>query len=167
MNPSRLRRRGRQQKRAQARAQGLQKLAATLIDLSPAMFDRLGLEGALRDAVIEGRSLSRGARARHVRHLANRLEQADAEAVSAALERAQGTGRAETARLHRVERWRERLLEEGDMALSELCLAYPHADRQHLRQLVRSARREREREAPPRHFRELLRCLRDLDESNA
>ena len=64
--------------------------------------------------------------------------------------------------MHRVESWRERLLEEGDAALGQLLDEHPHADRQHLRQLVRSTLEERKRNKPPRAFRELFRELKAL-----
>src|SRR5690606_40270418 len=70
--------------------------------------------------------------------------------------------RQETALLHRAERWRERLLAEGDAALAELLDAHPDADRQKLRQLVRSALDEQARNKPPRAFRELFKLLRGM-----
>ena len=73
----------------------------------------------------------------------------------------------ETAELHRLERWRERLIEEGDDALAEVIAAYPEVDRQRLRNLIRGAREERARGALPRRFRELLRYLRALGEAQA
>ncbi|SOO30196.1 conserved hypothetical protein [Xanthomonas phaseoli pv. phaseoli] len=68
------------------------------------------------------------------------------------------------AAIHRVERWRERLLAEGDVALSELLEAYPAADRQQLRQLVRNAIHERAKNKPPRAYRELFQVLRELSQ---
>src|SRR4029078_1341953 len=58
--------------------------------------------------------------------------------------------------------WRERLIADGDAALSELLAEHPQADRQHLRQLVRNAIDERNRNKPPHAFRELFRELREL-----
>ena len=70
--------------------------------------------------------------------------------------------RREVAAMHRIETWRERLLDDGDAALAELLDEYPTADRQQLRQLVRNALEERKRNKPPRAFRELYRELREL-----
>ena len=69
--------------------------------------------------------------------------------------------------MHRVEAWRERLLDEGDAALGALLDEHPTADRQHLRQLVRNALEERKRNKPPRAYRELFRELRGLLLENA
>jgi ribosome-associated protein len=72
------------------------------------------------------------------------------------------TARREIAAMHRVEAWRDRLLDEGDTALAELLDLHPEADRQGLRQLVRNTLEERKRNKPPRAFRELFRQLREL-----
>ena len=64
--------------------------------------------------------------------------------------------------MHRVEAWRDRLLEGGDEALAELLDLHPDADRQRLRQLVRNAQDEKKRGKPPRAFRELFRELRGV-----
>lgn len=143
----------------------LQDLGVALMQLSPALLERIPLEPLAREAVEFGRGLSKGARARHVRRLGNLLATSDLEAVRDALERATGASRAETARQHRVERWRERLVEEGDEAIGELLGFYPEAQTQALRAFVRGVRRERERDAPPRQYRELFRYLRQLDEA--
>ena len=86
-----------------------------------------------------------------------RIEDEEQEAIDG-LEAA----RREAAALHRVEAWRERLLADGDTALAELLAEHPAADRQHLRQLVRNAIDERNRNKPPHAFRELFRALREL-----
>ena len=71
--------------------------------------------------------------------------------------------RRETAALHRVEALRDALLGfEGDAAMTALLAEHPHADRQHLRQLVRNAHDERKRNKPPHAFRELFRELKEL-----
>ncbi len=63
---------------------------------------------------------------------------------------------------HIVERWRERLLNDGHEALTKLLDDYPHADRQQLRQLVRNAIKEKETAKPPKSSRQLYRHLKTL-----
>ena len=70
--------------------------------------------------------------------------------------------RRENAALHRIEALRDQLVAEGDEALACLLDEYPHADRQHLRQLARNAREEKLRNKPPHAYRELFRALREL-----
>lgn len=59
-----------------------------------------------------------------------------------------------------AERWRTRLLAEGDAALNELVAEVPGVDRQHLRQLLRQARAEPPTDRSKRAARELLRAIR-------
>jgi len=84
------------------------------------------------------------------------------DAIRDALDEKGDAARRETAVMHRVEAWRERLLDDGDVALAELIEQYPDADRQGLRQLVRNTLEERKRNKPPRAYRELFRHLREL-----
>ena len=42
----------------------------------------------------------------------------------------------------RIEKWKDRLILEGDQAIEELLLESPRMDRKHLRQLTRQARKE-------------------------
>ena len=105
-----------------------------------------------------------GARKRQLAYLAKQMrrhEDAELDAIRDALDAAAAPSRRETARLHALEHWRERLLEEGDDALADFIAEHPRADRQRLRQLARNALEERRRNKPPRAFRELFRELRD------
>ena len=67
---------------------------------------------------------------------------------------------------HHLERWRDRLIEEGDAALGDALAEWPGLDRQQLRQLVREARRERDQSKPRGAGRKLFRYLRSLDENS-
>jgi ribosome-associated protein len=116
----------------------------------------------IRDAK---RITSHVAHKRQLAFLAKQMRREDDEALDAirdALDAGGDAARRETAALHRVETWRERLMVDGDAALAELLTEHPAADRQHLRQLVRNAIDERNRNKPPHAFRELFRGLREL-----
>ena len=92
-----------------------------------------------------------------------KLDDEALDAIRDAMSKDGDAAKRETASLHRVEALRDALLgDDGDAAMTELLDAYPHADRQHLRQLVRNAHDERKRNKPPRAYRELFRELRDL-----
>ena len=86
----------------------------------------------------------------------------DAEPIQKALACLSESSRQASARLHKLEGWRDRLIDEGDTALAELLAEQPQADRQHLRQLIRNALKERSQNRPPRASRELFRYLREL-----
>jgi len=141
------------------------KLAETLAALSEAELARVPLEDELREEVRRTRAVtSHIARKRQTQFLAKQLRKLDEEAVEAiryALTIDREKAHRETAAMHRIETWRERLLAEGDDALAALLAACPDADRQHLRQLVRNALAERKANKPPHAYRELFRALRE------
>jgi ribosome-associated protein len=143
-------------------ALALQALADELVRLSPAQLDGIALPGELRDVVASARELTRGAYRRQVRYLGRLLRDADADAIRRAVDGLSRASHEDKARLKRLERWRERLMEEGDAAVAELLDEYPEADAQQLRQLVRNAHKERTAGRPPRNFRQLFRFLREL-----
>lgn len=90
------------------------------------------------------------------------MRRIDAQPLMEAMEARRRVHRLETAPLHALERWRERLMAEGDAALQALFEAHPQADRQRLRLLVRRARAAGDPAAQRRRARELWRALREL-----
>ncbi|MCQ4165292.1 ribosome biogenesis factor YjgA [Tahibacter harae] len=140
-------------------------LAERLVSLTEAQLDHLPLDEDLRAEVEKTRRVTQQiARKRQIQYLAKILRRREDELppLRAALDHDRQVSRRETAELHRLEDWRERLIDQGDEALGELLKLYPAADRQHLRQLARQAKVERHENRPPHAFRELFRELREL-----
>lgn len=146
-------------------------LAQQLAALAPAQLERLPVPEALLPHIADTRRItSHIARKRQAAFLAKQLRREADETLDAirdALDAGGEAARAETALLHRVEAWRERLLADGDTALAELLAEHPAADRQHLRQLLRNAGEERKQNKPPHAYRELFRALREILSSQA
>ncbi len=125
--------------------QALQRLAASALALPAARLGGLGLDDVVLDALRAGRAIkASAARERHVRHLANLLasDPQAAAAIGAALDRDSQGHALEVARFHVLERWRDRLLAEGDAALAEFVDAHVGADVTILRTLVRQAAKD-------------------------
>lgn len=141
-------------------------LAHRLIEQPPARLGQLPLGADLLKLVLDSQRITAQiARKRQIQFLAKNLRREDdefLEAVRAALEHDKADSRRENASLHRIEAMRDRLIADGDEALSELLDEYPQADRQHLRQLARNAHQEKLQNRPPHAFRELFRELREL-----
>ena len=142
-------------------------LAETLAGLSAAQLARLPIPDELMPHIRETQRItSYGARKRQTAFLAKQMRRQPDEALDAirdAMSKDGEAARRETAALHRVEALRDALLGfEGDAAMTALLAEHPHADRQHLRQLVRNAHDERKRNKPPHAFRELFRELKEL-----
>jgi ribosome-associated protein len=133
-------------------AQALFDLGRALVGLDAAALGRLPLDRRLREAVHEARAIkSHIAHKRQLQFIARILRGMDAEPLR------------ETARHHRIETWRDRLLAEGDNALRELLAGHDQTAAQGLRQLLRNAQRESARGKPPAAARKLFRLLRELD----
>jgi len=154
--------------RSQRRREALDilRLAQTLGEMSDAQLKSIPIDEDLRDEVRRARAVHQQiARKRQMQFVAKqmrKLDESELDAIRAALEHDRDQARRETAGLHQIEAWRDRLIADGDDALGELLVAHPHADRQHLRQLARQARAERNSGKPLHAYRELFRALREL-----
>lgn len=155
-----------EQKRA---AQAVLDLAARLVELTPAQLRKADLPDELRDEVDNVRSIkSHVARKRQLGFLAKLMRRCDEEDLSAAramLGEDREQHRRDTAEEHRLEMLRQQLIDD-DEALTTLIGQQPQLDRQHLRSLIRQARRERDRNKPPHASRQLFRLLRSLSSSS-
>ena len=143
-------------------------LASRLVEQNEAELAKLPLSDELRARVRESQRITQQiARKRQLAFLAKNLRREDTELLETlrhALEHGKADARRETAALHRVEAWRERLIDEGDTALTELISTHTAANSQHLRQLARNAKDERLHNKPLHAYRELFRELRELIE---
>ena len=142
-------------------------LGEALAALSEAQLARLPIPEDLLPHIRDTQRISsHGARKRQLAFLAKHMRRQDQDVLDAIRDGMSKDGdaaRRETALLHRVEILRDELLgDDGDAAFTSLLNDYPHADRQHLRQLVRNTLDERKRNKPPHAFRDLFRQLRDL-----
>jgi len=142
-------------------------LAKDLIGLAPRQLETLDfdLDPELRAAIAGCAELRKGARIREQRRIATALRRVDARGLRDRLDEIARGDRAQIDRDKELERWRERLLEGGDAELSKFVQAYPNADRQQLRQLIRTAGPPRTKGRAVAAYRKLLREIRDLDEA--
>ncbi len=144
----------------------LQTLGQQLVDLSSDQLLRIDLPEELREAIaLAHRVTSHEGRRRHLQYIGKLMRQADADEIRAALARVTGESRAAVALMHLAERWRDRLLDDDD-ALTAWLDEQRDADVQWLRSTIRSARRERLTNQPPRHARALYRHLHDVLEGS-
>jgi ribosome-associated protein len=154
--------------RSQQRRDALEVLALgeKLVSMTEAQLAKLPVPESLLPHIRECKRITAQiAHKRQLQYLAKQMRRESDEALEAirdALDEKGDAARREVAAMHRVETWRERLIEGGDAALAQLLDEHPAADRQLLRQLVRNTLEERKRNKPPRAFRELYRELREL-----
>jgi len=146
----------------------LQETGEKLIYLSNAQLNQINLPEDLYQAVIEARNLQKNRTAfkRQRQFIGRLMRQVDAEAIEDLLTGLEAQHNRESAHLHQIERWRDRLLStQAACALTELIEQYPWTDRQHLQQLLQKATREKQNNCGKRMQRKLFAFLRELIES--
>ena len=135
-----------------------------LVAMSARQLTALPIETDLRQAIDFAQSIkSHVARKRQVQFIAKIMRSRDVLAIREAQAAQELEARQLTVRQHRVEAWRDKLLTDGDEALTELLRQMETFDIQALRHLVRNARKESERGKPPSSSRKLFRLLREMD----
>jgi ribosome-associated protein len=142
----------------------LQELGEALIALPKDALKKMPMPEDLGDAVREARRITdhegKRRQLQYVGKLMRSLTEDEIAALRTALETHRGVNKSETARLHWIERTRERLLAD-DAALTEFIREHPGVDPQEGRTLIRNARKEREQQKPPRYYRELFQWIKN------
>ncbi len=158
----------------------LQELGEALIALPKDALKRMPMNEDLDSAVREARRITdhegKRRQLQYVGRVMRSLSEEEVAALRTALDTHRGVNKAETARLHWIERAREQLLAD-DAALTDFIREHPGVDPQEGRTLIRNARKERQQQKPPRYYRELFQWIKNaagvedeedenIDESN-
>lgn len=145
--------------------QDLKKLGLTLLDFSDDALRQLLLPEVLLEALHTAKQIhANGARKRQLQYIGKLLKDIDVTPLRQAIEDRDRQHDTHSREFHLLETLREQLIAEGDDALPAVLAHFPHVDRQHLRKLVRQARKEHDNHQPPRASRLLFRYLRELQE---
>lgn len=148
----------------------LQELGTALVELPKDALKRMPMTEDLADAVHEARRITdhegKRRQLQYVGRMMRGLREDEVAALRTAFEEHRGVNKAATARLHWIERTREKLL-ASDEALTEFIRQHPGADPQEGRMLIRNARREQQQSRPPKYFRELFQWIKDLSSQGA
>ena len=128
-----------------------QKLGQDLLSLRPDLLTKLGLPEKLLDTVAEAKRLTDFEAIRRqmqfIGKLMRKLDEATLDTIRTALAQQHMPSARETLLLHQAEQWRDRLLAD-DAALGQWLALSPATDSQHLRALVRQARKDAKPEKP-------------------
>lgn len=157
------------------RALQLEILGESLVHLNAPQLARVAMPDDLAQAVHEARRIlakksteggGEGFR-RQVQRIGAIMRTLDAEPIAIALGHLRLEGTIASEAFQKGERWRTRLLDEGDAAIDALCSEHPAVDRTALRQLVRAAVKERTQQltspqTPNTTQRKLFRMLRTV-----
>ena len=139
----------------------LQELGRELTGLSEKHLVKIPLTDLLREEIRQARGMSRGTLQRQLRYIGGLLPHEDVEAVRQALHGVLNLTRDEVNYFHTIEKTRDALLAGSEQEISEIVERHSKADRQQLRRLVRSAKKEQKENKPPKSARLLFKYLRD------
>lgn len=160
--------RGPSKSRRKRDSNALQDLGEELMALSRSQLETLDLPENLMEAVLVGQTISaHGGLLRQKKYIGKVLRSLDPEPIREGLCALRGESVALIRLQHQSEAWRDRVLTEGDEAVNSFVGEFPQADRQKLRQLLRDARKERERSVPPKSARLLYKEIRSVLEAVA
>tara|TARA_R110002073_G_scaffold145955_3_gene298357 strand:+ start:84 stop:620 length:537 start_codon:yes stop_codon:yes gene_type:complete len=140
----------------------LQETGELLVELDLKKLHELELPEILMDAVLEAKKIRKhGARRRQLQYIGKVMRKIDVLPIQEQLDSWRNVPLQQTALLHLLERWRDRLLTDED-AFTEFAEKYPAADIQHLRLLVRHTHKEKLANKPPKSFRLLFHELQAI-----
>lgn len=143
----------------------LQKLGEELVAESRDRVKRVPMPEDVRDAILTCQQIKdHEGRRRQMQYVGKKMRTLDEDelaAIQRTLDSWRGLSKADTAAMHALERRREKLLKD-DNALTELLQQYPELEIQHLRTLIRNARKEQAENKPPKAYREIFQILKQL-----
>lgn len=145
-------------------SEALQKLGQRLVSLSPSELKQVPLSENLAEAIKLAHKISNKHEAlrRQMQYIGKLMRFEDAEPIEAALDVLANKHQAATHAFHQLELLRDKLINNGDSAISTLLEEQPQLERQKLRQLVRQAAKEATGNKPPKAARELFKYLREM-----
>jgi ribosome-associated protein len=148
----------------------LQKLGAELIAEPRDRIKRLQMPEDVRDAILECQLIKdHEGRRRQLQFVGKKMRTLDAAelaVIQKAIDSWKGMSKSDTAAMHALERRRDKLLSD-EKALTTLLGEHPELDAQHLRTLIRNARKEQAENKPPKAYREIFQILKQLAKGTA
>ena len=142
-------------------AQRLRALGLELTRLNARQLREVPLTDELTHAIAEHHRISSNvAKRRSLQFIGKLMRETDTEAIEQAVLLARGNSARARYRLHQLEAWRDRLIDD-DAALTEYLRHFPSTDRQRLRWHIAKVRQAEGPEQQKHASRELFRFLRD------
>jgi ribosome-associated protein len=148
----------------------LQKLGEELVAEPRDRVKRVPMPEDVREAILECQQIKdHEGRRRQMQYVGKKmrtLDENELAAIQRTLDSWRGLSKADTASMHALERRRDKLLKD-DSALPALLEQHPELDIQHLRTLIRNARKEQAENKPPKAYREIFQILKELQSAGA
>ena len=97
-----------------------------------------------------------------MQYIGTLMRAVDPEPIRRFVEEAGSNSKEQSIAFHKIEKWRDELIAGKNGVLDDVVREFPEADRQHIRQLVRNALKENEKEKTPRSSRALFKYLKEV-----
>lgn len=141
----------------------LQKISDRLLKLKPEELALIDLPDELEAALQEAHRInSNSALKRQRQYLGKIMRSCDSDSIENQLNSIIHRNDTNTAHFKKIERWRDRLIENDKEVLGEIIRRHPALDRQHVHNLVRQATKEASANKPPAASRKLFKYLREV-----
>jgi len=144
----------------------LQDLGTELVNAPRDRVKRMQMPDDVKDVILETQNIKdHEGRRRALQFVGKKMRSLDEEEL-AVIRRTiagwTGASKADTAALHALERRRDKLLAD-DKALTTLLAEHAELDGQHLRTLIRNARKEQAENKPPKAYREIFQIIKQVE----
>ncbi len=144
----------------------LQKMGETLVEAPRDRVKRVPMPEDVLEAILACQQITNHeGRRRQMQYVGKKmrtLDEAEVAVIQQTIDSWKGASKSETAAMHALERRRDKLLVD-DKALTVLLEENPELDVQHLRTLIRNARKEQAENKPPKAFREIFQILKQIE----
>ena len=145
-------------------ASALQDLGVQLTTLTKEQLQQLPLPDTLLKAVLDAKKIHQhGGSKRQRQYIGKLMRHIDPDPITHAIQGFKINQQRETARLHKLEQWRDQLIGKDKSVMAELIAQFPQLDRQHINQLIRNAQYETSKQLPPKSSRKIFHYLQSLD----
>ena len=150
-------------------AEAAQSLGERLVTLNESQLKQLDLPETLYDAVKEAQSIhAYGGKKRQLQFIGKlmRDENLDTEGINRLFARIDGAALENKQAFKAIEQWRDKLVEQGDEAVSLLLDKYPQTDAQQIRQLVRNANNKKNEKLAQKSKKALFQTVKQIIENH-
>ena len=147
-------------------AQAVTDLGEQIAQMSEEQIKQMQLPRLFTDAVLMLKGMDKGPAMKRQKLYIGKLLRQDEDLIveiKDKLAEIELKQKQQNAHFHKLEKWRDRLVQEGDAALHDFLELYPQADRQQLRQWIRNANKEQQQQKPPKSAREIFKYLKGLE----
>lgn len=145
-------------------AEALKKLGVELIKLTKNELEKITLDDDLRYSIELAQKIKKEGYRRQIQYIGKLLRSRDTESIQQDLDKLKNKHNQQIMQFHQFERLRDKLIETGDA--EPILTVYPAADRQKLRQLARSAKKEQELNKPSKSSKLIFQYLKSLYENS-